>query len=474
MAAITLANLLKQINIETNDQRIILGISDDSRMLQRDWLFLARRGTKQNGADYVSEALAKGAVVLWESKQQQDCYHCDDIAAAQAVLLRVFYEDPCRHLRVIGVTGTNAKTSVSAVLSQMLEALHQKVMTIGTGYIRYLDEKIVIDNTTPSACILAYYFHQALIRGIHTVVMEVSSHAIDQKRIGFIRFDAIIYTNIASDHLDYHITRTHYQYTKLKLRGYLKQNGFIVVNHDDASLHPLYDYYDHKIITVGQKQAHFQIGEISLKPWGSRFQLQNVAYEMCLLGIHNVYNVSQCLVVLHEMGVPQAKRQSIIKALHTVSGRMELHSLAFGYAIIDYAHTASSLKTLLATITQFKETRMIVICGCGGNRDKGKRREMAQIALRYGDIVIFTSDNPRDEKPYQILYDMIDDAAGAYEIFENRACAVKYAVKIAQEHDIIVIAGKGDEQYQIFNGKKYPFSDWESLKKALEDCHYES
>lgn len=471
---ITLEKLFQQIQIKTADKRIILGISDDSRIIQKDWLFLARKGTAQNGADYVQEALKKGAVVLWEQENALNCYHCEDIIKAQAALLRLYYDDPCRHLQVIGVTGTNAKTSVSNLLAQMLQEMNKQVMIIGTGAIRFLDQEIAIDNTTPSACILAYYFHQAILHHLSAIIMEVSSHAIDQNRIGFIRFDAVIYTNIASDHLDYHITRTHYQYTKLKLRNYLKRNGILIVNHDDASLHPLYSFYDHKVVTVGVKQAHFQIAEIKLKPSGSSFQLQNIPYEMSLLGIHNIYNVSQCLVILHEMSIRQEKRQQIVKALHPVNGRMEIHKCGKAYAIIDYAHTASSLSALLQTVNQIKERRMLVICGCGGNRDRTKRREMAQIALDYGDFVIFTTDNPRGEAPHQILYDMTHALKGSYEIFENRFCAIKYAVKIAQEHDIIVIAGKGDERFQVFHNKKYPFSDQEALRKALEDIHYES
>lgn len=469
MAAITLAKLLRQIQIKTTDERVILGISDDSRVLQKDWLFIARKGSVQSGADYITEALTKGAVVLWEGENKRDCYHCDNIIRAQTIILRFYYGDPSRHLRVIGVTGTNAKTSVSDILAQLLKTMKQRVMVIGTGAVRFLGREIAIDNTTPSACVLGYYFHQALKHHIPTVIMEVSSHAIDQERIGFIRFDAVIYTNIASDHLDYHITRTHYQYTKLKLRGYLKRNGILIVNHDDKSLHPLYSFHDHKVVTVGQGQAHFQISAVDLKASGSSFSLQNIPYEMRLLGLHNVYNTAQCLVVLHEMNVKRKTRQEAVKKLHPVSGRMETHEINHRYVIIDYAHTASSLSTLLQTVNQLKERKMIVICGCGGNRDRSKRSEMAQIASYYADTAIFTTDNPRHEPPYQILYDMIKGLEHTYEIFENRACAIKYAVKIAHEHDIIVIAGKGNEAYQVFNDKKYPFSDPEVLYRALED-----
>ncbi|MCI9313251.1 MAG: UDP-N-acetylmuramoyl-L-alanyl-D-glutamate--2,6-diaminopimelate ligase [Erysipelotrichaceae bacterium] len=473
MAKITLAKLLSKINVPCKDERIVLGISDDSRLVQKDWLFIARKGTAQDGSAYAIAAQAKGAVVLWEKSAQPDCYTCDDIDAALIVLLRTYYQNPCRHLFVVGVTGTNGKTSVTRLLAQMLERLQRRVMIIGTGHIRYGDTDIEINNTTPSACLLAYYIHLAKTMGYPAVIMEVSSHAIDQKRIGFLRFDHIIYTNVSSDHLDYHRTKTHYHYTKFKLRSYVKRNGSIIVNHDDASLHPLYDFYDHKIITVGEKEAHLQLSHIHLTPKGSSFDLEQIHYETSLIGYHNMMNIAQCLVVLHVLGIGSTRMQEIVAGLHGIAGRMERHVLKGRYVIIDYAHTASSLAALLAAVAPLKERNMIVVCGCGGERDRSKRSEMAQIALRYGDTTIFTSDNPRKEPPHQILYDMLADVKQPCEVFENRRYALKYAVKIAQERDIIVVAGKGDEHYQCINGRCYPFSDLECIKQLLEDKSYE-
>lgn len=464
----SLVKLLQEIDVTCVEDRIIVGISEDSRKVQADWLFLAHKGNKTNGELFAAEALAKGAVVLWEKETQKNCYHCENLIEAQATLLRIFYQDPCRHLCVIGVTGTNGKTSVSSLMAQILTGIGKHVMLIGTGHVQYDDICIPIDQTTPSACMLATYFSMALQNQISTIVMEVSSHAIDQKRIGFIRFDWILYTNIRSDHLDYHITKTHYQYTKFKLRSYLKQSGRIIVNHDDPYLHPLYDFHDHKIITVGQREAHIQLSDVSCTLSGSTFHFEQEFYHTCLLGIHNVINLAQCLVVLQELQVPLQQKQQIVANLHGIAGRNELHYINHRYVVIDYAHTASSLQTLLQLISDLKTTqRMILICGCGGERDRTKRPQMAQIALDYGDIVIFTMDNPRNEKQSEIFHDMIDGIHGSYEIFENRACAIKYAVKISQEHDIIVIAGKGDEHVQLINGQKIPFSDWTWVQRMI-------
>lgn len=444
-------------------------------MVEKDWIFLARKGHTCHGEQFVEEALHKGAVILWEQETRKDCYHCEDMLEAQTTLLRAYYGDPYRHLCVIGVTGTNGKTSVAQLLTQLLTAWGERVMVIGTGHIQYEQSIVEIDNTTPSACTLAYYASLACEHHLTTLIMEVSSHAIDQQRIGLLRFDYILYTNIHSDHLDYHITRTHYQYTKFKLRKYLKQSGKIIVNHDDVSLHPLYDFNDRKIITVGQGQAHLQLSDVQLSMDGSAFTLEQEHYHMPLLGMHNVYNVAQCLVVLQDRAIPYRYKQAIVAKLHGVAGRMELHKQSNRWIIIDYAHTSSSLQNLLEVIHQLaKGRRMIVIVGCGGERDQSKRPQMAQIALNYGDIVIFTSDNPRGEKQQHIFLDMIQGLHGNYEIFENRACAIKYAVKISREHDIIVIAGKGDEHFQLIHGQKIPCNDWECAKKMIGGFNYDT
>lgn len=474
MATITLANLFHQINVACDDQRIVQGISDDSRRVGKDWVFIARHGYTQNGAVYAQEALEKGAVVLWECEAKQDCYHCDDTKKALLLLLQSYYGHLCKHLCVIGVTGTNGKSSVSLLCSQMFQKLGKRTMVIGTGHIRYDDQEEPNTNTTPSACILAAYFTKAVEKKIPVLIMEVSSHAIDQQRIGWIHFDYIIYTNIASDHLDYHITRTHYHYTKFKLRRYLKRNGLIILNHDDRSLHPLYSFHDAKIVTVGQNQAHMQISDIHMTLRGTSFRFQKEEFFIQMLGMYNVYNVCQCLMILHDQHVSLKQQKEIASHLKGIAGRNEMHVFQGVYVCIDYAHTASSLCVLLSYLYALKEARMIVICGCGGNRDRKKRAKMAEIALKYADVAIFTTDNPRYEKPADILMDMIQGHVHQAMIFENRAYAIKYAVKIAKRHDIIVIAGKGEECTQSVKGRQFPFSDLECVTQMFGGSKYDT
>lgn len=462
-----LNRLLSEIKIACEDERCILGISDDSRRVQRDWLFICRRG----GTPYVQEAIEKGAVVLWEEPKAQGCYHVDVVEEALPILLNAYYHEPCKHLCVIGVTGTNGKTSVSMILKQMIEGIGKQVMVIGTGHVRYQHKDELIENTTPSQCLLAWYFAQAKELHIPYIVMEVSSHAIDQGRIDFIRYDFILYTNIRKDHMDYHLTRTHYTYTKFKLRKFLKAHGVIIVNHDDTQLHYLYDLSDRKIITIGSSQAHLCIEDIVLAIDHSEFTLLGQHFETGLLGMMNLYNIVEVLAVLHYIFVPVKKQVELVKQLKGIAGRMEVLEVKDYYIWIDYAHTASALLELLKLANQVKQSRVICVIGCGGNRDCEKRPQMANIASEQSDACIFTADNPRNEAIQNILMEMIQGVQGEYHIYENRAYAIKYAMKIAQKHDIIVIAGKGDEEYQLIKGRKYPFSDreWVRIYSRMEE-----
>lgn len=468
-----LIDLLATIDVPCEDARNIQGISDDSRVIEKDWLFICRRGHMECGDHFVQEVLDKGAIILWEHPPQQDCYSCTSICEALPVLLNNYYQNPCHDMCIIGITGTNGKTSVSMILKQMLESLGEQTMVIGTGHVRYGNHDDMIENTTPSACILANYFALARRMKIPYIIMEVSSHAIDQERIGFIRFDFILYTNITKDHLDYHITRTHYAYTKFKLRAYLKQHGVIIVNHDYTYLHELYDLSDKKIVTFGITQAHLQVQHVRLHMEGSQFILFDQLYQTQMLGMNNVYNIIEALTLFHVLQIPIVKQQQAVKELCGIAGRLEVHRVNGYYVWIDYAHTDSAMKELLQLATQLAQHRVICLAGCGGERDQEKRPQMARWMLMYSDLAIFTSDNPRGEHIHDILFAMLKGNRGRYEIFENRAYAIKYAMKNASKHDIIILAGKGDEEYQLIFGKKYPFSDREIVRRysKMEEEH---
>lgn len=464
-----LIELLQTIHVPCSDNRQIMNISDDSREIQKDWLFIAHSGVSNHGESFVEEALQKGAVVLQEApSQKENVYniaHLDDVIP---VLLYIFYQEPWRHLCMIGVTGTNGKSSVVNVVKQLLEMNDHQVMSIGTGHIHYKHQDIEIGNTTPSVFTIMRYLAKAIEWDIDTVVMEVSSHAIDQHRIRGIFFDIIMYSNITQDHLDYHLSKTHYQYTKFKLRNALKQQGVIILNNDDDILEKLYELSYHKIITCGTKQAHYVIHQIDLQDNHSSFSLHTYEFRTNLLGLVNIYNITQAIMVCRYLQIPYPKLQQDIAKLSPVEGRLQCLLHTNRTIWIDYAHTYMAVKTLLDFANKVKKGNVILVVGCGGEREIEKRALIGEYAHQHCDVAIFTSDNPRNENIQNILFDMMPTALENIEFFENRWYAIKHAIKIAENSDIIVIAGKGNEKTQAIMGKEYLFHDEQCVYEILE------
>lgn len=461
-----LNDILQCLAIQSDDQRIIKGISDDSRVVEQDWLFIA--ATFRNNLAYVEVAKQKGAIVISDEDCGENSYVCGDLVDKLSVLLNSYYHQPDKDICVIAITGTNGKSSVANIMAQCIQMNHQQCMVIGTGHIQYLNYDIEIANTTPSACMLAYYIAHARDLQLPYVVMEVSSHAIDQGRIQFLSFDYVLYTNISEDHLDYHLTKTHYRYTKFKLRNYLKKHGKIILNNDYVYMNDLYQLSDHKILTFGRSAAHYDLQNCKITMHGSSFSLMGYSFQTKMLGLINIYNITEVLIVMRQIGVTYGTLQAFVENLHGVSGRLEVLYERGIYVWIDYAHTTSSLQAVLQLAIQVKQRNVICIVGCGGNRDRGKRAPMCQIAASLSDTCILTADNPRDEPIAQIFTDMLQEPAPSCEVFENRAAAIKYAVAIAEKDDIIIIAGKGNERVQWYDGVAYPFWDWEYVMKFLK------
>lgn len=457
------------LHIPCADTRAIMGISDDTRELAKDWLFVCRKGYERDGADYIEEALQKGAVVLCDQDiHKQDVYVCAHVSHIQQAILESYYGDLCASFQVIGITGTNGKTSVASMLSQLLTMDGKNVLQIGTGSVRYPDEIIEIHNTTPGSFQLANYLRKAKAKGISHVVMEVSSHAIDQNRISFMSFDVIVYTNITQDHLDYHITKVHYRYTKFKLRRYVKAQGSIVYNGDVPCMQELVHLAAHTCIRVGtETPAHFQMEDCHISDHDLSFVMQGYRFHANLLGMVNIYNLAEVIAVLRRMGYAYERLQELCENLQPVSGRMEVLKAKNFTIWIDYAHTADAIAKLLAFAQEVKQGRVIIVLGCGGERDRSKRPLMGQIAAENSDIAIFTSDNPRRESAAQILSDMLVHPYDNVQVFENRYFAIKHTIKTAQNSDIIIIAGKGSEESISAFGKEYPFSDRLCVKERL-------
>lgn len=454
--------------VECSDHRVIQGISDDSKDIQKDWLFVLRYGSDERAMSFVRDALDAGGVVLCDVViQMEKVYICACVQDYIYLLIDRFYGDLCSQVCVIAVTGTSGKTSVASLVSQLLSLKHCDVMQIGTLFLKYRGVCEKTNNTTPDCFQLALYFKKALDLSIPYIVMEVSSHAIDQDRIHFIRFDMILYTNITADHLDYHVTKLHYRYTKFKLRHFLKEHGTIVYNNDLPYMEELLRLVDNRCLCFGTKEAHFPIRDVLLSDHALSFTIRGYRYEAGLLGMMNVYNVCEALLALHQLGISYEALQEDVMQLEPIEGRMEIIK-ANTYSIwLDYAHTSDALKNLLEFASQVKQGRILSVIGCGGDRDKTKRPQMAELCAKYSDIAIFTTDNPRFEHVYDILHDMCVVRYENARIFENRYNALKHAIKIAQKSDIIIIAGKGNEDYISVRGVAYPFSDRDIIYELI-------
>lgn len=456
----TLTKLFQSVNLNISCDVEIKGICEHTEDLRSEFLFLCKEKDYEKACKYKEYALSHGAYVIWLFEEDRCCFHVDDIETLSLSLLQAYYVPHISTITIIGVCGTNGKTSTVRILQQMYQYYHQRCMVIGTGFIDLEDERIETRNTTPSASKLLHYIHKAKTKGITTVLMEISSHAIAQKRIALLQFDCVIYTNLKRDHLDFHKTCTHYHFTKLSLHRYMKPDGYFIVNHDDENLRYLYTMTNKKIITVGQKGAHFQIKNVEMYPDHTMFDLESTRYTSQLLGLHNVYNLSLCMVHFYMQKVNKSSIPNCVTSLVPVTARMEVFKWKDRYIWLDYAHTPSAVENILQFANQVKKHRILTLIGCGGDRDRGKRKEMSVIVMKYSDIGVFTSDNPRTEEPYEILYDMIQNQLQDHiRIFENRECALKYIMKISQPHDIIIVAGKGEENIQLFSTYKIAFSD---------------
>ena len=475
MATTQLNKLFHLLHIKCEDSRILQGISDDSRIVQQDWLYVCWHVEGKRKQEYVDQALSKGAIVLGENMEEQEhVYSCQSVEHIAQVLIGLFYGDLCKDRIVIGITGTNGKTSVASYMEQVLTACGKRVMRIGTGEVHYVDQTISIANTTPDRFLLAQLFAKARTLELDAIVMEVSSHAIDTNRICFVSFDIVIYTNITQDHLDYHLTKTHYRFTKFKLRRFLKPQGLIIYNKDLKEMKELTTLYHGPCLSIGCQDAHLRIHDIILSDHDSSFCIEQHVFQLQVLGMINVYNMSSVIAAARRLSISFEQLEVLCKEIHGVPGRMEVME-GQGFCIwIDFAHTPDALLQLLQFATEVKQGRIITIIGCGGDRDQGKRALMGDIAAFYSDLAIFTADNPRGEAIHHILSDMITIPKENVEIFENRAFAIKHAMKYAQNSDIIIIAGKGNETTQTIQGRDYPFSDRDIVTKRLceEENHW--
>lgn len=468
-------------------------ITYDSREVKRGSLFVAVKGFKTDGHRYIADAVKRGAsaVVVEDavniSKGDVTVITVPDTRNVLALLSARFYGDPSRRLRMIGITGTNGKTTTSYLIKSIIEKAGKKAGLLGT--ISYIigDGVMPAPHTTPESSDLQKYLSQILDAGAEYAVMEVSSHALELNRTANCEFDIGVFTNLTQDHLDFHKTMEDYFNAKLKLftslnneRGKMaKKVG--IINIDDPYSNRILSAMTVKAVTYGfSENADIRPEEIEVNVDGIRFRAVtsrgDFPIESKLTGKYNILNILAAIAVGQSLGFDNSAIQEGIRCLSSVSGRFEKIDEGQDFSVVvDYAHTEDALKRILEAIRVFAKGRVITVFGCGGDRDRGKRPKMGEAAGKLSEIVILTSDNPRSEEPHEIIKEIEEGIKRKrngrlreYLIIPDRKEAIYRAIEMAEKDDVILIAGKGHEDYQIIGDKKLHFDDRDAAREAIK------
>ncbi|MFD1067231.1 UDP-N-acetylmuramoyl-L-alanyl-D-glutamate--2,6-diaminopimelate ligase [Oceanobacillus locisalsi] len=466
----------------------IVNVEMDSRKVKPGSLFVCIDGYTVDGHDFLQQAMDKGAAAAVISKEVSvsgdfPLIRVKDTGRALAMLSAAYYDYPTTKFPLIGVTGTNGKTTTTYLLDTIFEQQGKKSGVIGSIQVKIGEETFPVINTTPDVLELNRIFHQMQEKEAEQVIMEVSSHALDMGRVFGCDYDIGIFTNLSQDHLDYHKDMDDYLRAKSLLFSGLGndyQQGkkkYAVINEDDDASDLLKRSTAQQVITYSCKQdADMMAKNIMLSPGGVAFKLVTpigtTDIKTNLIGMFNVYNMLAASAAAIASGVGLDVIKEALESVKGVDGRFEPINEGQDYSVIvDFAHTPDSLENVLQTSREFAERKVYVVVGCGGDRDRTKRPLMANVAVKYADHVLFTSDNPRTEDPVQILEDMtghLTEEEATFEVISDRAEAIKYAVEQAQKDDIILIAGKGHETYQIVGQTKYDFDDRQIARDAIK------
>ena len=459
-------------------------ICDDSRKVQKDSLFIVRKGFRYDGQDFIEEAISKGArIILKEGplgshldSGKAYVFNVDDSQQALRTLIHRFWGNLSQEIKMIGITGTNGKTTIAYLIESILKNSKKSCGVIGTINYRYGSHIFPAPNTTPGILDLHLFLANLARNKIPYCVMEVSSHALDQGRVDLIDFRCAIFTNLTSDHLDYHKDRESYFQAKAKLFSHLAKDGIAVINQDDEYGCKLIEGIPPpKILIFGlQKKSNLTARNIQYSLAGSRFILQShygeIPIETSLIGKHNVYNILAAVgCCLHE-GISLKNIKRGIEELASVPGRLEaIKGNQNFYIFVDYAHTEDALQNILLSIKQVTDAKIILVFGCGGDRDKTKRPKMGKIACQYADLIILTNDNPRSERPDEIAEQIVSGMTQEkYMVILDRQEAILKALQMAAAGDVVLVAAKGHENYQIFKDQTIHFDDREVIQDFLK------
>ena len=486
--------LITDYKIIGDCEKIITGIEQDSRKVVAGTLFVCMNGAKVDGHDFAIQAIEKGANTILAEKEITVPPHItlivvSDVRETIKIIVPYFYDYPGTKMRIIGITGTNGKTTTSYLTKNILQKAGYKVGVIGTIQIMIENEILPINNTTPDVIELQQILYKMYDAKIDYVVMEISSHALELERIICCEIDVAAFTNLTQDHLDFHKTIENYTVAKAKLFKLLTNNSNVkasksaVINVDDkAGISMLAATSDDcNIITYGiNNVASLKAENVQVLAKGASFEIKgltNINLTLKITGIFNVYNVLAAVGIALAEKVEAMVIKEALEEANCVAGRFELVDEGQDFSVIvDYAHTPDGLENILKTAREITTQRIITVFGCGGDRDRTKRPIMGKIATELSDIVIATSDNPRTEDPEFILSEIeagILPVLGAksYEKITERYEAIKKAIKLAQKDDIVIIAGKGHENYQILKNETIHFDDRETAGELLREIN---
>jgi UDP-N-acetylmuramoyl-L-alanyl-D-glutamate--2,6-diaminopimelate ligase len=476
------------VRIEGDEATAVRAIQQDSRKVSDGDCFVAVKGTTTDGHQYIQQVIDKGATIvvcekLPEARNEAVTYVVvKNAAIALGEMAANYFGNPADKVKLVGVTGTNGKTSVATLLYRLFSKLGYKVGLLSTVENKIGEETIPSTHTTPDAISLNQLLKRMVDEGCTYVFMEVSSHAVDQHRIAGLTFDGALFTNITHDHLDYHKTFENYIKAKKGFFDTLNKDTFALVNADDRNGLVMLQNTAAKRYTYSLKSASdFKCKIVENSVYGLQLDIDGTDFHSLLIGEFNAYNLTlvygaaillgveklECLTVLSELMPPEGRFQQVISPKNKI------------VAIVDYAHTPDALKNVLHTIRAIKtdNQKLITVVGCGGDRDKAKRPVMAQVAAKFSDKCVLTSDNPRSEEPQQIIDDMlevfkveaVEDKRKVLCILDRKE-AIRSAVLFANPSDILLIAGKGHEKYQEIKGVKYDFDD----RKVVEEIFKET
>ncbi|WP_185865210.1 UDP-N-acetylmuramoyl-L-alanyl-D-glutamate--2,6-diaminopimelate ligase [Blattabacterium cuenoti] len=482
----TLKEVLKNVNIlkiigDNNLFKKVNGIFINSKLIDNNSIFIAKKGKKIDGHSFIQEAIQKGGdTIICETIPNYICKNITYIIVLNSVkalgyIAANFYDNPSKKIQLIGITGTNGKTSTAMILHKVFLEMGEKNILISTIGIRILYDKYPVKNTTPDIIDINKYLNLSLKKGCKYAFMEVSSHGIDQKRIFGLLFKGGIFTNITHDHLDYHKSFCNYLSIKKQFFDELPNNSFSLINIDDKNYSKIIKDTSSKIYFYGlKKKSDFKIKVLKKSINGSLLKIDKEKIYINLIGKFNIYNILASYATSILLGINKKKILKKLSKINPIIGRFEHFTSRSGvHIIVDYAHNPNGLKNIFDSINDVFynnkiQRKLICVIGCGGNRDIEKRPIMGKMVYETCDISIFTSDNPRNEDPNNILMDMKNFLSHIKNdpilTFIDRKKAIQYAIKIAKKNDIIVIVGKGHENYQEIKGKFYPFNDMDIAK----------